>query len=173
MAQPIIQFKKAVRLADLPSRASQAWRSLSGAARFWRLCGKKKGCWEWKGTRNKYGYGTLHVDKKTLLAHRYSYELNLGPIPQGMVVMHDCDNPSCTNYSHLVLGTDKANAEDRERKGRGGNRKGEANGRAKLTAEQVQHVLELGPRQNKSATARLLGVRDSAIGHILSGRNWA
>lgn len=171
MAQII--FKKASSLKVIPKRTSQAWRNLSGAARFWILCGKRKGCWEWMGARNKNGYGTIHADKKTLLAHRYSYELNYGPIPEGMVVMHDCDNPACTNYSHLILGTDKTNAEDRERKGRGGNRKGEANGRAKLTSDQVQFVLELGPRQNKSATARLLGVRDSAIGHILSGRNWA
>jgi len=84
------------------------------------------GCWIWTGDKNKKGYGRLTVQsnniKKKVRAHRVSYEVYNGPIPQGMLVCHSCDIPSCINPQHLWLGTAKENAADCKAKGRLGHR---------------------------------------------------
>lgn len=72
------------------------------------------GCWVWSGRTNRQHYGTLGER----LAHRISYEFYVGPIPEGLCVLHRCDNPPCVNPKHLFLGTRADNAEDRDRKGR-------------------------------------------------------
>lgn len=71
-------------------------------------------CWEWAGNRNQHGYGRLD----TTYAHRLSWEFHHGPIPDGLVVMHACDNPPCVNPWHLRLGTQVENMRDMARKGR-------------------------------------------------------
>lgn len=77
-------------------------------------------CWEWQGTRNSGGYGTLSGNENGLLAHRVAYEILVGEIPKGMFVCHKCDNPPCCNPSHLFLGTPKDNIRDMIDKGRHG-----------------------------------------------------
>lgn len=81
------------------------------------------GCWEWQGSKNYKGYGYLwggaSVGKK-LAAHRVSYEIYLGPIRDGMVVGHTCDNPSCVNPEHLQIMSYQENMEDKISKGRAG-----------------------------------------------------
>ena len=96
---------------------------------------RETGCWEWTGSRLKAGYGQLGKEKGAglMLAHRYSYEQNVGPIPAGMIVCHRCDNPPCCNPEHLFLGDHGANMKDMERKGRG----------RILTAAQVDEALRL------------------------------
>ncbi len=98
--------------------------------RFWKNVHRASGdaCWEWKATRKMHtacsarggtGYGHFMVsDAKRVQAHRYSYELHFGPIPEGMFVMHKCDNPPCVRPDHLELGTPKDNMQDAIRKGR-------------------------------------------------------
>ena len=81
------------------------------------------GCWQWTGYANHHGYGRIFIklagEKGRLLAaHRLSYEYHVGPIPDGMVVMHLCDNRGCINPDHMVLGTQAANLADARLKGR-------------------------------------------------------
>jgi hypothetical protein len=77
------------------------------------------GCWEWIGLKNKYGYGKMRITSKDETAHRFSYKLFFGDIPEKMLICHHCDYPSCVNPEHLFLGTHMDNAKDRENKNRG------------------------------------------------------
>ena len=77
------------------------------------------GCWSWRGGRTKHGYGEIQHRGEKLMAHRVSYEKYVGPIPTGMLVLHRCDNPPCTNPEHLFLGTHVDNGRDMMQKGRG------------------------------------------------------
>jgi hypothetical protein len=71
-------------------------------ARFWSYVEKGDDCWEWTGARNRgYGYGKLRVADRFVLAHRYAYELLVGPIPEGLDLDHLCRNIICVNPGHL------------------------------------------------------------------------
>lgn len=77
------------------------------------------GCWDWiSGSRCHGGYGTVRTDGKKRLAHRVSYEVFVGPIPEGKIVCHSCDNRMCVNPEHLWIGTQKDNVKDMLDKGR-------------------------------------------------------
>lgn len=77
----------------------------------------ESGCWIWMG-REWRGYGLLSVKSKNTRAHRISYEVHIGPIPDGMIVCHSCDVRSCINPDHLWIGTVKDNNNDALQKGR-------------------------------------------------------
>jgi hypothetical protein len=72
-------------------------------------------CWEWQGAVNALGYGTSCLG----LAHRVAYVDAKGDIPEGIMVLHTCDNPACCNPNHLWLGTNADNMRDMKEKGRG------------------------------------------------------
>ena len=89
-------------------------------------------CWEWLGCKNSDNYGFFKIGKKMIGAHRFSYEHYYGQIPDGMCVLHKCDNPSCVNPSHLFIGTPKDNSIDRKQKDRGYRPQGEKCANSKL-----------------------------------------
>jgi hypothetical protein len=112
--------------------------------RFWAKVDKTDSCWNWLGGTNKQGYGKIsyggYKNEKSLAAHRVSYQLANGEIPEGMFVLHSCDNPRCVNPEHLFVGTRQDNVDDRERKGRNKIMRGDRVGTSVLTNEQVAAI---------------------------------
>lgn len=99
--------------------------SVSHEEVFWTKVRKTPSCWHWTGARRWDGYGRLQIPGRQLTAHRYSWELVNGPIPEGTGVLHKCDTPGCVNPAHLFLGDQKVNMQDclaKNRVWRGGNR---------------------------------------------------
>lgn len=140
--------------------------------RFWdkvRL-GSPNECWEWLAHRNHTGYGTFRLNGKEQKAHKASYQLNVGAIPEGMCVCHHCDNPSCINPAHLFLGTQVDNVADRDAKGRQAKLKGENNGRAKLTDADVLAIRDSGLSQNEIAAE--YGVSQTVVSNIKIRKSW-
>lgn len=142
--------------------------SISPEEAFMLRIDKTETCWVWRGTKNGYGYGTflLPGSDKSLRAHRFSYELHNGPIPEGMVIMHTCDNPPCVNPDHLKIGTKLDNNRDAISKRR--NQFGERHGRAKLTDAQVEEI-KASTNITQRKLAEVYGVDASQISRIISG----
>jgi hypothetical protein len=86
--------------------------------RFWPRVDRSGDCWEWRGGRIPQGYGAVWINGQNHPAHRVAWELTVGPIPPGLMVLHRCDNPPCVNPAHLWLGTQADNMADKVRKGR-------------------------------------------------------
>lgn len=139
--------------------------------RFWLKVEKTEdGCWLWKGTRNVQGYGKISQGGQHKGAHRIAWELTFGPIPEGMNVLHHCDNPPCVNPTHLFLGTDSENTNDCISKGRFNPPKGEAQWRAKLTVDQVREIRKSGLGYKK--LGKLYGVTPSCIQSVRKNKTW-
>ena len=134
------------------------------------------GCWLWIGAVKEYGYGVIGLGRReqgVAKAHRVSWELHRGPIPEGANVLHHCDQPSCVNPNHLFCGTLSDNMKDCVRKGRNfkPNNRGENASWAKLNAEKVADIRK---RELKGTEyARKYGVHKSAIYQIWRGENWS
>lgn len=131
------------------------------------------GCWLWTATIDPHGYGQMQDKNRRWFAHRLSYALHCGD-PAGMHVCHHCDVPGCVNPAHLFLGDQRANMEDKKRKGRNVTPRGERAGRAKLAESQVRDALRWHRAENVpvAVIARRFGVSYGAIYEIIVGRNW-
>jgi len=140
--------------------------------RFWNRVkiGDPNSCWEWQGRTIKDGYGAFHFQGKRVIASRFAWILTYGEIPQGMYVLHKCDNPSCVNPRHLFLGTQKENMQDALRKGM---KSGPHNGRTKLTWPQVDAIrLLLQSGWSAYRLARFFGVDYKTVWQIREGKTW-
>ena len=138
------------------------------------------GCWEWQGYIRPSGYGDVGVpgESRTEGAHRASWLIHEGPIPDGMFVCHHCDNPRCVRPDHLFLGTSQDNMDDMWAKGRGSRLYGSRSPGAKLTLAEVEeirrrHVAGIHParRTGGSSTelAREFGITRQYVGQLVSG----
>lgn len=122
------------------------------AQRFWQKVNKSSDCWVYTGAC-KWGYGAFWLNGKQVLAHRFSWELLNGPIPNGMLICHHCDNPPCVRPEHLFLGTSQDNRTDAVIKGR--HAKGERIHFAKLAPSQITEIRDL---RNRGLEAKDLAV---------------
>ena len=145
-----------------------------------RLVKRPGGCWEWPGSKTNTGFGRVKVgstrnggQSRAELVHRVVFAAVRGVDLGRAHVMHTCDNPACANPAHLRLGDAKANAEDRERKGRGNPPKGEGNGRAILTRPQVDTIrARSAAGERGSALAAEYGVSRETVYALLHYRSW-
>lgn len=131
-------------------------------------------CWEWIGSRKKCGYGQLVINYRPKIAHRVSWEITNGTIPEGLHVCHSCDNPFCCNPAHLFLGTPLDNVRDMMSKGRKNPVKGENHPQCKLTSGQVQsirHQYAMGMASPKEL-AKQMNISLSHIYRIIKREKW-
>lgn len=124
------------------------------------------GCLEYQGYRNSGGYGKVHLVDGLTLTHRIVWASVRGPIADGQIVCHRCDNPACVDIEHLFLGTYRDNVRDMMAKGRGGWVKGDGNARRKLTDEQV---MEARRRRSSGEPLRSIG-DDLGVSHSYLSR---
>ena len=144
--------------------------------RFWGNIRKGTNCWIWVGSKQRSGYGQLKFLGAVMLAHRASWILNFGAIPDGMQVLHKCDVRRCVNPAHLFLGTPKDNIADMIAKGRArlnNPQPGELAGMAKLTEYQVKSIKRhLANGKSLASLGRQYGVTFQNIWCIKHGKSW-
>lgn len=129
-------------------------------------------CWEWSGGQNDKGYGKFFIDGQTVGAHRWAYIFTRGPIPDGELIRHTCDNPPCCNPSHLLAGTHEQNMQDAVDRDR--TTRGSRNGRARLTATQVREIRRRAAGgETQTALASEFGVHRNTVRSALAGETWA
>ena len=123
------------------------------------------GCWLWAGEVNNKGYGVVSRGRgHRMYAHRLSYSLNIGPIPDGMQVLHRCDTPPCVNPNHLRLGTHRENLAEAASKLRFS--------QAKLSPGAVIQIRDLAGAVTQTELARRFGVSQSCIWYVLKAETW-
>jgi len=145
--------------------------------RFREKVKRTDGCWLWTGCRNRQGYGLFRpLQGKTVrnvLAHRFAWEEERGPIPPGLCVLHHCDNPCCVRVGHLFLGTRSDNAADKVRKGRAGAPRGTAHPRCKLQPDQVRTIrARHAAGTSASQLARDFSISLRNVRSIINRRIW-
>lgn len=163
-------------LRDKGGRYLKGTQAKSDEERFWSYVEKTDSCWIWKGRFVRKGYGSLFFKGKETRAHRASWMIHYGDIPEGLHVCHTCDNPECTNPNHLWLGTNYENRQDSVKKGRarGGSLKGSASPNSKLTEEKVLAIRKLyaSKEYKQRELAVLFNVDPTTISDIIRRKIW-
>jgi hypothetical protein len=137
------------------------------------------GCWNWTGSTNQSGYGTMAPNEWGTLAHRISYGLNVGPVPKGKgphgtCVCHRCDNRLCVNPEHLFLGSNADNLADRDAKGRQVAMRGSRNGHSKLNESDIVQIRAMFHRGAKlREVAERFSISKANASDIKRGKIWA
>ncbi len=131
------------------------------------------GCLVWTGC-NIHGYGRVTIGGKLFSSHRVAWEIANGPIPDGQVVRHKCDNPPCVNPEHLELGTYKENSGDMVARGRSNGPRGERSGNAVLTLKNVSVIKQhlIAGTKTQAELARTYDCSVSAINAIRLNITW-
>jgi hypothetical protein len=143
--------------------------------RFWSHVEKTKTCWLWDGTpANDFGHGKIWVDGRFVGAHVFSYWLMVGPVADGLQVLHTCDVPNCVRPDHLYVGTQADNMADKMRRGRQNQVAGEKHGGSKLTEEKVREIRRgyaLG--RSQSSLSREFGIARTTVQAVVERRSWS
>ena len=159
---------------------------LTAEQRFFRRVLKTDTCWLWIGQLDRHGYGVFRDHGKSLKAHRVSWEMHKTPIPDGLVVCHNCpsgDNPRCVHPDHLFIGTQGDNTRDMDKKGRRGTTKGykynvdwsgSNNANAKIDQNIADKMRERyrTVRITQSELAREFDVSPATVSLIITNRRW-
>lgn len=131
-------------------------------------------CWNWKAGKAGNGYGSLRIgtfkNPSKIYAHRLAWELENGPIPEGLCVCHRCDNPACVNPAHLFVATHTENMNDRNSKGH--LPYGELQGASKLKTEQVLEIRRIQHDRSITDIAKLFGVSLAQVSRIIKRQRW-
>lgn len=130
-------------------------------------------CWPWW---DRSDHGKIYIDGRGIGAHRFSYEMHYGPIPEGLVVRHRCDNPPCVNPAHLELGTVADNSRDCVERGRAviPRTRGARHHASKLTDDQVPEIVALYAAGDvtQQQLAERFGVSQGVIAKVTAGKSW-
>lgn len=153
-------------------------KKLTDAERFWSKVVGGDGCWIYSGSKKADGYGQFSVGSRAdgtrgkVRAHRMAWCLTNGAIPDGMDVLHECDNPSCVRPDHLKLGTHIDNMKDARDRRR---RQGASNANSQLSDAQVAEIrrrYESG-LFTQTKLASQFGITQSMVSKIVRGENWS
>lgn len=134
-------------------------------------------CLIWTGMKDHHGYGMVKLAGRMQRAHRLMYGVHHGEIPDGLVVMHSCDNPSCVEISHLSAGTQRDNIDDMVEKGRSRRLLGEMNPKSKFTRDQISEIrrrfIKYDRVHGAAPMAREFSVSKTAILDVIHRKNWS